>query len=126
MKKARAIALGTAIGLLSAGCGPHPPVTPTPPRPDLVVLLRDEATGALGSAHVSNNVGVVELGADRDAAWVVAPTTSPEIRQMSEEVALPFFPPTDFLSMDQFAADNNLPMGFAYPHDSPTSPELSS
>ncbi|HXV70489.1 MAG TPA: hypothetical protein VEB69_03735 [Acidimicrobiia bacterium] len=35
----------------------------------------------------------------------------------------PFFPPTDFLSMDQFAGDNGLPMGFAYPHDSPTSPE---
>jgi acetyl esterase/lipase len=39
------------------------------------------------------------------------------------QVAVPFFPPTEFLSMDQFAADNNLPMGFAYPHDSPTSPE---
>jgi acetyl esterase/lipase len=39
------------------------------------------------------------------------------------QVAVPFFPPTDFLSMDEFAAANNLPMGFAYPHDSPTSPE---
>jgi acetyl esterase/lipase len=39
------------------------------------------------------------------------------------QVAVPFFPPTDFLSMDQFAVDNDLPMGFAYPHDSPTSPE---
>lgn len=39
------------------------------------------------------------------------------------QVAVPFFPPTDFLSMDQFAADNDLPMGFAYPHDAPTSPE---
>jgi acetyl esterase/lipase len=39
------------------------------------------------------------------------------------QVAVPFFPPTDFLSMDTFAADNNLPMGFAYPHDSPLSPE---
>jgi acetyl esterase/lipase len=39
------------------------------------------------------------------------------------QVAVPFFPPTDFLSMDVFAAANNLPMGFAYPHDSPTSPE---
>jgi acetyl esterase/lipase len=39
------------------------------------------------------------------------------------QVAVPFFPPTDFLSMDTFAAANNLPMGFAYPHDSPTSPE---
>jgi acetyl esterase/lipase len=39
------------------------------------------------------------------------------------QVAVPFFPPTDFLSMDAFAAANNLPMGFAYPHDSPTSPE---
>jgi acetyl esterase/lipase len=39
------------------------------------------------------------------------------------QVAVPFFPPTDFLSMDDFAAANGLPMGFAYPHDSPTSPE---
>jgi acetyl esterase/lipase len=39
------------------------------------------------------------------------------------QVAVPFFPPTDFLSMDEFAAENGLPMGFAYPHDSPTSPE---
>ncbi len=39
------------------------------------------------------------------------------------QVAVPFFPPTDFLSMDAFAVANDLPMGFAYPHDSPTSPE---
>ena len=40
------------------------------------------------------------------------------------QVAVPFFPPTDFLSMDRFAADNRLPMaGFAYPHDAPGSPE---
>lgn len=39
------------------------------------------------------------------------------------QVAVPFFAPTDFLSMDSFAAENDLPMGFAYPHDSPTSPE---
>jgi acetyl esterase/lipase len=39
------------------------------------------------------------------------------------QVAVAFFPPSDFLSMDAFAAANGLPMGFAYPHDSPTSPE---
>lgn len=40
------------------------------------------------------------------------------------QVAVPFFPPTDFLSMDVFAEENDLPQaGFAYPHDSPTSPE---
>ncbi|MDB4444674.1 alpha/beta hydrolase [bacterium] len=39
------------------------------------------------------------------------------------QVAVPFFPPTDFLSMDEFAAEHGLPTGFAYPHDSPTSPE---
>lgn len=39
------------------------------------------------------------------------------------QVAVPFFPPTDFLSMDEFAAENDLPQGFAYPHDAPTSPE---
>lgn len=30
------------------------------------------------------------------------------------QVAVPFFPPTDLPSMDQSAADNGLPMGFAY------------
>lgn len=40
------------------------------------------------------------------------------------QVAVAFFPPTDFLSMDQFAAANDLPMDDeAYPHDSPTSPD---
>ncbi|MGY2076284.1 alpha/beta hydrolase fold domain-containing protein [Blastococcus sp. SYSU DS0828] len=40
------------------------------------------------------------------------------------QVAVPFFPPTDFLSMDTFAADNDLPMQPGiYPHDAPTSPE---
>lgn len=40
------------------------------------------------------------------------------------QVAVPFFPPTDFLSMDRFAAENGLPMApGVYPHDAPTSPE---
>lgn len=39
------------------------------------------------------------------------------------QVAVPFFPPTDFLSMDAFAEANDLPQGFAYPHDAPDSPE---
>ncbi|MGY1711736.1 alpha/beta fold hydrolase [Geodermatophilus sp. SYSU D00758] len=40
------------------------------------------------------------------------------------QVAVPFFPPTDFLSMDTFAAENGLPMAPGiYPHDAPTSPE---
>jgi len=39
------------------------------------------------------------------------------------QVAVSFFPPTNFLSMDEFAAANDLPMGDAYPHDSPTSAE---
>lgn len=40
------------------------------------------------------------------------------------QVAIPFYPPTDFLSMDRFAAENGLPMAEGvYPHDAPTSPE---
>ena len=38
------------------------------------------------------------------------------------QVAVAFFPPTDFLSIDEFAAANNLPMDEEiYPFDSPTS-----
>lgn len=39
------------------------------------------------------------------------------------QVAVPFYPPLDFLSMDTFAAANGLPQGFAYPHDGASSPE---
>jgi acetyl esterase/lipase len=40
------------------------------------------------------------------------------------QVAVPFFPPTDFLSMDAFATENGLPMAPGiYPHDAPDSPE---
>lgn len=40
------------------------------------------------------------------------------------QVAVPFFPPTDFLSMDTFAAEHGLPQApRIYPHDAPTSPE---
>jgi acetyl esterase/lipase len=40
------------------------------------------------------------------------------------QVAVPFFPPTDFLSMDAFAARKGLPQAPGiYPHDAPTSPE---
>ncbi|MBY5163386.1 alpha/beta hydrolase [Salsipaludibacter albus] len=66
-------------------------------------------------------------------ATAFAATTSDTLELPGEEgvdgtssavqVAVPFFPPTDFLSMDAFAAANDLPMGFAYPHDAPTSPE---
>lgn len=40
------------------------------------------------------------------------------------QVAVPFFPPTDFLSMDEFAAENGLNQAPGiYPHDAPGSPE---
>lgn len=38
------------------------------------------------------------------------------------QVAVPFFPPTDFLSMDEFAAENDLPSQ-NFLHDPPRSPE---
>ncbi|MEA1950662.1 MAG: alpha/beta hydrolase fold domain-containing protein [Planctomycetota bacterium] len=39
------------------------------------------------------------------------------------QVAVSFFPATDFLSMDEFAEENNLPININYyPHNSPTSP----
>lgn len=66
-------------------------------------------------------------------ATAFAATTSNELELPGEpgvngvssavHVAVPFFPPTDFLSMDAFAEANDLPQGFAYPHDAPTSPE---
>lgn len=72
---------------------------------------------------------------DSSGGWAASftATTSDELQLPGEQdvngtssavhVAVPFFPPTDFLSMDQFAEENNLPQGFAYPHDAPGSPE---
>jgi acetyl esterase/lipase len=73
---------------------------------------------------------------DSSGGWsaAFAATTSDELQLPGEpgvdgtssavQVAVPFFPPTDFLSMDRFAAQNGLPMQPGiYPHDAPTSPE---
>ncbi len=71
------------------------------------------SSGGWAAAFAATTSDILELGGETG----VNGTSS------AVQVAVPFFPPTDFLSMDTFAAANNLPMGFAYPHDSPTSPE---
>lgn len=71
------------------------------------------SSGGWAAAFAATTSDIMELPGEED----VDGTSS------AVQVAVPFFPPTDFLSMDEFAAANNLPMGFAYPHDSPTSPE---
>lgn len=72
------------------------------------------SSGGWAAAFAATTSDIMELPGEE----VVDGTSS------AVQVAVPFFPPTDFLSMDQFAADNGLPnTSFAYPHDSPTSPE---
>ena len=56
----------------------------------------------------------------RQLLWICPPRP---VADSAVQVAVPFFPPTDFLSMDAFAAEHDLPQGFAYPHDAPTSPD---
>ncbi len=71
------------------------------------------SSGGWATAFAATTSDIMELPGEEG----VAGTSS------AVQVAVPFFPPTDFLSMDVFAAENNLPQGFAYPHDAPTSPE---
>ncbi len=80
--------------------------------PDRFVFMGN-SSGGWAAAFAATTSDIMELQGE----------TGVDGTSSAVQVAVPFFPPTDFLSMDQFAADNNLPMGFAYPHDSPTSPE---
>ena len=53
-----------------AACASPPVVTPDPPRHDVVVLLRDAETGAVGRAVVTAPTGSVVLAAGGQAARV--------------------------------------------------------
>ena len=69
---------------LATACGPKRISNPVPPpAPDLVVLLPDSETRAVGAAAVSNPLGSVELAAERDAARVTA-TSAPVLTKLSE------------------------------------------
>lgn len=71
------------------------------------------SSGGWATAFAATTSDIMKLPGEQD----VDGTSS------AVHVAVPFFPPTDFLSMDEFAQENDLPQGFAYPHDAPTSPE---
>ena len=73
-----------------------------------------DSSGGWATAFAATTSGILEL----DGETGVDGTSS------AVQVAVAFFAPTDFLSMDEFAAANNLPMEEgAYPHDLPTSAE---
>lgn len=71
------------------------------------------SSGGWATAFAATTSDIMELPGERG----VDGTSS------AVHVAVSFFPPTDFLSLDEFAEENDLPQGFAYPHDAPTSPE---
>lgn len=79
--------------------------------PDRFAFMGD-SSGGWAAAFAAATSGIPQLPGEAASA------TSSAV-----QVAVPFYPPTDFLSMDTFAAANGLPQGFAYPHDAPTSPE---
>jgi outer membrane protein OmpA-like peptidoglycan-associated protein len=63
--------LAAVLAPVSA-CGPQRISGPAEPEQDIVVLLADADTGAVGSAVVSNSSGATTLSAARDATSVVA------------------------------------------------------
>ena len=81
--------------------------------PDRIAFMGD-SSGGWATAFAATTSDTLELAGETG----VGGTSS------AVQVAVAFFPPTDFLSMDAFAAANGLPMSAdAYPHDGPTSPE---
>lgn len=72
-----------------------------------------DSSGGWATAFAAATSGIAQLPGE-----TVANGTSSAV-----QVAVPFYPPTDFLTMDSFATANNLPKGFAYPHDGKSSPE---
>jgi len=81
-------------------------------NPDQFAMMGN-SSGGWATAFAATTSNIMELPGEEGVNGISS----------AVQVAVPFFPPTDFLSMDTFAAENDLPMGFAYPHDSPTSPE---
>jgi acetyl esterase/lipase len=80
--------------------------------PDRFAFMGD-SSGGWATAFAATTSDIPEL----DGETGVDGTSS------AIQVAVAFFPPTDFLSIDEFAAANDLPMGGAYPHDLSTSAE---
>jgi acetyl esterase/lipase len=80
--------------------------------PDRFAFMGD-SSGGWATAFAAATSGIAQLPGE-----TVANGTSSAV-----QVAVPFYPPTDFLAMDSFATANNLPKGFAYPHDGKSSPE---
>ena len=70
MTRGRALAL---LGVVVAvACGPRRVVAPAGNEPDLVVLLTEPETAAVGRASVSNQFGTTDLDGDRAATRVTA------------------------------------------------------
>lgn len=79
--------------------------------PDRIAFMGN-SSGGWAAAFAATTSDIMELPGEEG----VDGTSS------AVQVAVPFFPPTDFLSMDAFSAENDLPsQGFL--HDLPTSPE---
>jgi acetyl esterase/lipase len=80
--------------------------------PDHFAFMGD-SSGGWASAFAATTSDILEL----EGETAVDGTSS------AVQVAVAFFPPTDFLSIDAWTKQHNLPMGDAYPHDAPTSAE---
>ena len=61
-----------AAAPIAAACGPKQISSPARPGQDVIVLLPDPATGAVGASAVSNPHGSVVLDAEYEAALVTA------------------------------------------------------
>jgi outer membrane protein OmpA-like peptidoglycan-associated protein len=86
MNRGRAVWSLLAVGMALAGlaCGPKRPGAPSPPSGDLIVLLPDRTTGAIGQIVVSNPSGSVDIGGSRQATEVRAGQAPSAPRDLDE------------------------------------------
>ncbi len=68
-------------------CGPRRVGTPSPPGEDLIVLLPDRTTGAIGQIIVSNPSGSVEISGSRQATEV-RPGSAPSPPETLDEATV--------------------------------------
>jgi outer membrane protein OmpA-like peptidoglycan-associated protein len=116
MNRRRAVSSFLAVGLAIAApaCGPKRPGTPSQPSGDLIVLLPDRTTGAIGQIVVSNESGSVDISGSRQATEVRAGQAPSPPRDLDEEAirrifgdALSAIPPDPALFTLYFEFESN-------------------
>jgi outer membrane protein OmpA-like peptidoglycan-associated protein len=110
----RVPALALVCIAVAVACGPRRVAAPSPGGPDLIVLLPDPDSGAVGRASVANQTGTVDLDGERAATRVIlgrapAPAAILDVGEVSgifaEALSSLPMPPQFFVLYFRFESD---------------------